>query len=46
MVSRCRPCRKFFSYRMRTIMQGSNLGAQVRIPAMYLLSTGMKGTAA
>ena len=44
MSYRCRPCRKFFSYRTGTVMQGSNLGAQVWVVATYLLSTGIKGT--
>ena len=29
MSYRCQQCRKFFSYRMGTVMQGSNLGEQV-----------------
>lgn len=44
MAYRCRSCRKFFSYRTGTVMQGSNLGAQVWVVATYLLSTGIKGT--
>lgn len=44
MPYRCRLCRKFFSYRTGTVMQGSNLGAQVWVVATYLLSTGIKGT--
>ena len=44
MSYRRRTCRKFFSYRTGTVMQGSNLGAQVWMLATYLLSTGIKET--
>ena len=42
---RCRDCRKDFSVRTGTLMQGSNLGFHVWGIAMYLLTTGLKGTA-
>ena len=41
MSYRCQQCRKFFSYRMGTVMQGSNLGEQVWVIATDLLSTGI-----
>ena len=41
---RCRACKKLFSYKTRTVMQGSNLGARVWVYAIYLLTTGIKGT--
>ena len=40
---RCRDCRKDFSARFGTLMQGSNLGFQVWVIAIYLLTTGLKG---
>ena len=40
---RCRGCRKFFSWRTGTVMQNSNLGAQVWVLATYLMTTGLKG---
>ena len=39
---RCRSCRKFFSPRTRSVMQGSNLGYQVWAIAIFLLSTNLK----
>ena len=39
MPYRCRLCRKFFSYRTGTVMQGSNLGAQVWVVATPLPTT-------
>ena len=45
MPYRCRDCRKFFSVRTGTVMQNSNLGAQVWVLATYLLTTGIKGQA-
>ena len=42
---RCRSCRKHFSVKTGTLMQGSNLGLQVWGIAIYLLSSGIKGTA-
>ena len=41
---RCRDCKKLFSYKTGTVMQGSNLGARVWVYAIYLLTTGIKGT--
>ncbi len=41
---RCRDCRKDFSVRTGTLMQGSNLGFHVWGIALYLLTTGLKGT--
>ncbi len=43
MAYRCRSCRKFFSVRTGTVMQNSNLGAQVWDLATYLLMTGLQG---
>ena len=40
---RCRDCRKDFSVRVGTLMQGSNLGFQTWAMAIYLLSTNLKG---
>ena len=42
---RCRDCRKHFSVKVGTLMEGSNLGPQVWAIAFYLLATGIKGTA-
>ena len=44
MPHRCRGCRKFFSVRTGTPMEASNLGFQVWALAIYLLTTGLKGT--
>ena len=44
MPYRCRPCRKYFSVKTGTAMESSKLGLQVWAMAMYLLSTGLKGT--
>ena len=41
---RCRDCRKCFSVRTGTLMQGSNLGLQTWAVALYVLTTGIKGT--
>ena len=41
---RCRDCRKDFSVKVGTVMQGSNLGLQKWAIAIYLLRTGLKGT--
>lgn len=41
---RCRACRKDFSVKTGTLMQGSNLGYRVWALAFYLMSTGIKGT--
>ena len=45
MPFRCRDCRKFFSPKTGTPMQSSNLGYQVWAIAIYLMTTGLKGTA-
>ncbi len=41
---RCRDCRKDFSVKTGTLMQGSNLGLQTWVLAIYLVTTGIKGT--
>ena len=40
---RCRDCRKDFSTKTGTLMEGSKLGFRVWITAIYLLSTYLKG---
>ena len=45
MAHRCRDCRKFFSVKIGTVMEASNLGYQAWALAMYLLQTGLKGQA-
>lgn len=45
MPYRCRDCRKFFSPKTGTPMANSNLGYQVWAIAIYLMTTGIKGTA-
>ena len=45
MPYRCRDCRKKFSVRTGTVMQASKLGHQTWAIAIYLLNTGLKGTA-
>ena len=45
MTHRCRDCRKWFSVRTGTIMQSSKLGLQTWVLAVFLLNTGLKGTA-
>ena len=42
---RCRDCRKDFSVKTGTLMHNSKLGLQTWAIALYLLSTGLKGTA-
>lgn len=44
MPHRCRGCRKFFSVRVGTCMHRSKLGYQVWALAIYVLTTGIKGT--
>ena len=44
MSYRCRDCRKRFSARTGTALEGSNLGFQTWMIAIYLLATGIKGT--
>ena len=46
MPYRCRPCRRFFSVKTGTVMQGSKLGARDWVIATYQLTTGLKGTSA
>ena len=41
----CRDCRKHFSVKVGTLMEGSKLGLRVWAIAYYLLATGIKGTA-
>lgn len=43
MPFRCRDCRKRFSPKTGTVMQGSKLGYQTWAIAIYLLSTSLKG---
>ena len=40
---RCRSCRKDFSVKTGSLMQGSNLGLQKWVFAIYLLATNLKG---
>ena len=44
MPYRCRDCRKFFSVRTGTVMADTKLGYQTWVLAIYLLTTGIKGT--
>ena len=44
MPYRCRDCRKHFSAKTGTVMQGSNISYQSWIIAIYLFTTGIKGT--
>ena len=41
---RCRDCRKDFSVKLGTLMEGSKLGFQIWAMAIYLMMTGIKGT--
>ena len=41
---RCKDCRKYFSVKTGTVMEGSNLGFRTWALAYYLLATGLKGT--
>lgn len=43
MTHRCRDCRKDFSLKTGTLMQGSKLGYQTWAVAIYLAMTGLKG---
>ena len=43
MPYRCRPCRRYFSVRVGTVMEDSKLGCRVWAIAIYLLTTGLKG---
>ena len=40
----CKACRKFFSARTGTALQSSKLGFRIWVLAMYLMTTGIKGT--
>lgn len=42
---RCRPCRFRFSVRKDTIMEGTNIGLQKWVFAIYMLATSPKGIA-
>ena len=44
MPYRCRGCKKFFSAKTGTVMQGSKIGYQAWLIAMYSLLTNLKGT--
>ncbi len=44
MPYRCHKCRKYFSAKTGTVMQGSNIGYQSWAIAIYLFTTGIKGT--
>ena len=39
----CKDCRKYFSVKTKTLMQGSPLGFQTWAIAIYLMTTGIKG---
>ena len=41
---RCRDCRKDFSVKLGTLMEGSKLGFQIWAMVIYLMRTGIKGT--
>ena len=43
MSYRCRDCRRFFSVKTATIMEGSKLGCQKWAIALYLFATNLKG---
>lgn len=45
MPYRCRDCRAHFSVRKGTVMQSSKLGLQKWAIALYMMATGLKGTA-
>ena len=44
MPYRCRDCRHHFSVRKGTVMQSSKLGLQKWAIALYMMTTGIKGT--
>ena len=44
MPFRCRDCRKFFSVKTGTVMQSSKIGYRKWALAVYILTTGIKGT--
>ncbi len=41
---RCRDCRKDFSAKTGSLMHGSPLGYRIWVLAIYILTTGIKGT--
>ena len=43
MPYRCRKCRKFFSVRVGTVLEGSNLGYREWAIAIYMVTTSLKG---
>ena len=44
MPYRCKDCRQHFSVRKGTVMQSSNIGFQKWAIALYMMTTGIKGT--
>ena len=46
MSHRCRPCKKYFSIRVGTVMEQSNLPLRIWVLAIHLMHTGRKGTSA
>ena len=44
MPHRCNDCKKYFSVKHGTVMQSSKIGYQDWIIAMYILTTGLKGS--
>lgn len=44
MPYRCRDCRGHFSVRKGTVMQSSKVGLQKWVIALYMMTTGLKGT--
>ncbi len=44
MPHRCRSCRGHFSVKKGTVMQSSKIGLQKWVIAIYMMTTGLKGT--
>lgn len=44
MPYRCKECRQFFSARKGTVLEGSRIGMQKWVIAIYMMSTALKGT--
>lgn len=44
MPYRCKECRQFFSVRKGTVLEGSRIGMQKWVIAIYMMSTSLKGT--
>ena len=44
MPCRCRDCRGHFSVRKGTVMESSKVGLQKWVIALYMMTTGLKGT--